>query len=749
VPARESHRSAPTGRWAAGAVVFLIALGTSTIVPPAAPPRPVSNPVNLLRGVTGLGLVVDPPSWWLTGGNRTQVAATWTGIPPGCVADSLWFRWTLATGFAEGTLEPTEGPSVNFTAGFTESGTAEVEVRSALRVTCGTSQEATYDSAESAITVVAPLRLENVSLSPNVVTTGAPANLSGLLVGGEPPYEVRIDWDDGNITLSHVSVPGPFSFAHGFGNGSFSPSILAFDATGLTTNSSVDSPLSVSTGFAVALGSPNVTAEVGVPVRFSGEILNPPAEYGSVSQCSDALSNRPVESPANVSVQNFTCTFASPGSAEVDFEVVPIDDDLPVEEARWWEPVAASLALNVSPPEVMGEVGLPTVFTVRLSGGVPPFLLTWQLAGNSTAARDLEYSDGSIPVPVWPSEPGSYALSVTVRDALGVLVDTGTTALPVDPPLNVSATADGILSLNGTDVQVAGTISEGTAPFLWWVLPGVTPATETAPNGTLSSVASFSWNGTLAREGNSTVSIIVVDGDGAVGWDTVAVPLVPELRATAEATASSIAAGPVFLLNLSVAGGLPPFELGFRSSTGEGWNRSLSVDGEYSFTFSANGSGSVSLELTLRDQLGIEWTDTLEVELPSSPPPSNESAPPPTRPPDNAPSTGIPSNGVSDLIDLVVIAGASAAAFVLLWRRWHRSTPVAAPMADPVEVLRRILEPADGAERSTVELMAEEAGVPLEVVRSTIDRLVAEGSIRSESGSDGEEVLAWSPADRP
>jgi hypothetical protein len=720
------------------------------IPPPAAGPRAVSAPVSLLHDASGLGLVVDPPSWWLTAGNRTQVAATWTGIPPGCVADPLWFRWTIATGFAEGTLGSTEGPSVNFTAGFTESGIAEVEARSTVLVTCGTSEEATYDTAGSAITVVAPLRIENVSLSPDLVTTGSSSNLSGLLVGGQPPYQVRIDWDDGNVSLDNVSDPGPFSFAHRFANGSFYPSILAFDATGLVANGSVDGPLSASTSLAVALVTLTVAAEVGVPVQFSGEILNPPAEYGSVTQCTDAPSNRPTESPVNVSTENFTCTFAAPGSAEVDFEVVPIDDDLPVEEARWWEPVAPSLTLNVSPPAVMGEVGLPTVFTVRLSGGVPPFLLTWRLAGNSTLAEALAYADGSILVPVWPSEPGTYALTVTVRDALGVLVADGTAALPVDPPLNVSATADRILDSNGAVVRVAGTVSQGTVPFLWWVLPGVTPTAESAPNGTLPSVASFSWNGTLAREGNSTVSIVVVDGDGAVGWETIAVPLVPELVANAQALASSNATRPAFLLNLSVGGGLPPFTLGINSSAGEVWNRSLSADGAYSFTFPTNGSGSVSLELTLRDLLGAEWTEALVVELRSSTPPPNGSSPPrpPTQPPANATSVVLPSTGPSDLIDLMVVVGACAAAFVLLWRRWHRPTRAPAPAADPVQVLRRILEPADGAERSTVELMAEEAGVPLEAVRSTIDRLVSEGSIRSESGPDGEEVLAWSDTDR-
>jgi len=34
-------------------------------------------------------------------------------------------------------------------------------------------------------------------------------------------------------------------------------------------------------------------------------------------------------------------------------------------------------------------------------------------------------------------------------------------------------------------------------------------------------------------------------------------------------------------------------------------------------------------------------------------------------------------------------------------------------------------------------------------VRATLDRLIAEGTVRSETGTDGEEVMAWSVLDRP
>jgi DNA-binding IscR family transcriptional regulator len=40
--------------------------------------------------------------------------------------------------------------------------------------------------------------------------------------------------------------------------------------------------------------------------------------------------------------------------------------------------------------------------------------------------------------------------------------------------------------------------------------------------------------------------------------------------------------------------------------------------------------------------------------------------------------------------------------------------------------------------------MAEEEGVPLETVQGTLDRLIREGRVRSETDPGGGEVLAWS-----
>jgi hypothetical protein len=94
------------------------------------------------------------------------------------------------------------------------------------------------------------------------------------------------------------------------------------------------------------------------------------------------------------------------------------------------------------------------------------------------------------------------------------------------------------------------------------------------------------------------------------------------------------------------------------------------------------------------------------------------------------------------------LLGAIALAFAV-GRRWRRERAPSVPAPDAARVLEELLRPAEGADRLTIEMMAEEEGVPLETVQSTIDRLVREGRIRSESEPGGGEVLAWETLSDP
>jgi len=427
--------------------------------------------------------------------------------------------------------------------------------------------------------------------------------------------------------------------------------------------------------------------------------------------------------------------------AEVEFEVVPSGYEYSTQTVTLNEPVAAPLAVDLEPSGSGGEVGRPTVVWAELRGGVAPFAISWQVVGNASVETATSYEDGTVALPVWPSSPGTYSVSVAVTDAVGALVSDESPPLPVDPALAVSASIAASLTPEGALAAVEGGVTGGSAPFAWWVVPAVEPVNETPANGSLGSVGSWSWNATFAVEGNSTVSILVVDREGSEWSQNLALRLVPDLRVTARLNGSAVGTQRFVTLDLVLAGGLPPFETELTLGSGTAWNRTAASDGSYSFVFPTNDSGEETARLSVRDSIGGSWNATTVVEVPSLnastpfPPPSPEPSP-------SAPSHPPPTSvGLDVLGGLVVVALAGG---LFLWKHRRKTPPPPLSPPDPVEVLRRIVEPAEGAERSSVELLAEEAGVPLSLVRTTIDRLVAEGVLHAETDENGEEVLAWS-----
>lgn len=679
--------------------------------------------------VFSLALSVDPSSWWMLAGNSTSLWATWTGVPAGCVGTPLWYRWMVLQGPGDGTLTPSNGSSTNFTASAEKTGAAELEVRSGLLVSCGSDRATSIRNATANVSIVAPLALGNLTISPNPLLAGAVANLMVRVVNGEPPYRVRVDWGDGNVSFYNVTAPGSVSFPHTFANGSFVPAVFVSDSAGLVATATLDEPISVSAGLAVAVDTPAPVAEVGVPVNFSGVILHAPSEFGFVTACGDGYPSDARAAPEDVVETNFTCTFAAPGVAEVDFEVIPVDYVDGPTSAQLNESVAPPLELGLEPPTEPTETGMPVVVLARVAGGVAPFQVTWRVVGNASAQEETYYADGTIALPVWPATPGTYTVSVRVTDAVGVLVENGSTGFPVEPSLQVLATAGSSLTMEGAEVAVGGGVTGGVPPFDYWVVPSILPTNEGVGNGSLSSVGSLTWNGTFLAEGMASVSVLVVDRDGAEWSETFGVLLVPALNVSAQLNGSATNAGRSLTLNLSVQGGLPPFETNLTSSTGEAWNRTAEEDGSFSWSFPTGDTGPILVAISVHDRLGETWNKSVSVLLPSSP----------SGPSVNA--GGSPLMAWVGPVGLLGVLGLGTG--LLLSRRRRSAKPLAPALPDPVAVLRRIIEPAEGAERSTVELLAEEAGVPPELARTTIDRLVAEGTLRIESDEEGEEVLAW------
>jgi hypothetical protein len=693
-------------------------------------------------------LVLDPGSWWMIAGNVTRISATWSDVPAGCTSLPMWYRWLVVAGWAEGSLALSNTSTTVFTSTSTASGTARVQSSAATVIDCGGTETAVHQNATANVTVVVPPELDGLLVAPDPVESGAPTNLTGNLSGGEPPYQLKVLWGDGSVSLANLTAAGAFSLPHRFPAGTFAPSVEVEDSAGLVANATVEEPVYASTGLAVGIETVRPVVEVGVPVDFTGVILDAPSVFSWISTCSDS-DTAPTPALGSAEGQNFSCTFSAPGVAQVEYEVVPSGDDLPATEAVLDLPVEAALGILVSLDGVPGEVGQPSSAAVDLTGGVPPFVLEWQLTSNASDQALTLLDDGAVWVPVWPSEAGTFGFSARATDSLGVAALNGTRRLFVDPALQSTETARGSLGPDGCNVSVSGTIPQGTPPFEWFVAPARISPGELPSNGTLRTVSGFAWSETLPFEGASTLTVGVVDADGSFSWGILAVDLVPPLSVTSALRAGTANNTTAVILNLTVQGGLPPFEVWSNLTDGSSQSLSYPLDGTYACSFPVNRSGWVTVTTTVVDQLGVRnWTNgSVDVRLPTvSPPPPP--APPPAAPPAGA---GAGSAGTAESVEveaagLTLGLGASAVA-AFLWRRRRRAQPATTAGPDPVTVLRQIIAPADGAERTTVELLAEEQGVPLSVVRGTLDRLIADGTVRAEAGPDGEEVVAWAQPD--
>jgi hypothetical protein len=676
-----------------------------------------------------VALAVDPSTWWTLAGDTDPFDAVWMGIPPGCSLAPEWYRWAVGGTSVGGTLDPTDRAATNFSAISASPASTELTVRAAAALSCGGRAVALLRSATSNVTVDAPLVIGNVSVGPSVADPGAPVVLYGSLAGGTPPFLVRVGWGDGNVSWTNLTSAGPFALSHAFPAGEFAPSVIASDTDGLTANASVPEPVTVSRSLAVGIDPSSYVAEVGVPVTFRAELLHPPSNFSWVGYCVGATGE---VARAVSATPELNCTFAAPGPENVGFGVSGEGFALESASALLREGVVPPLRLSLRAPGAPAELGGVVQLPVDLEGGVPPFRVTWTFVGNRSTGERTVLVDGSIFLPVWPIAAGADRISVTVEDAAGVVSTNATLGLNVSLPLAASAAAAGAAAPNATAVELSGTVEAGVSPFEWVAVPSTAPVSGTNFSGVLPASGSFDWNGTFQDEAELGLSVGVVDAAGATWTESFSVRPVPVL---ALAVALAPGGAGVLDVNATVEGGVPPFAAWVNTSAGTSWNTTLSVDGNVVWKVSLPAVGNISATVTVVDRLGRAASSTARTQL---------------GPPAPAPLAPAPPRG--DGAEWAVAAGllglAGIVAFALARRRRRAPEPTAPP-PDPTEVLRHLIEPSDGVDRATVELLAEEAGVPFESARLTLDRLIVQGRVRSEAGADGEEVLAWAPPEAP
>lgn len=728
-------------------VGFLLGMLGPSSTPSVADLRP-STALHGATDLVGTNLTVDPPSYWMRTGSTVTFQTVWSSGSARCNVTPLWYRWSVEEGTATGFLNGTSGPSTTFVAESFDSGTVSVLARSDAVLECGIAESIVERTSAANITVIVPLSLSGIELGPNPLLPGEDVTLSGRVAGGEAPYVLEITWGDASRSTAALPASGSFEVGHRFSAGTFVPSVLASDSGGDFVNASVSEVLSVGSGLEVAVVPSTYVAEVGVPVEFVGIVGGPSSGAIVLYDCSNATVTAPLAPSASLSETAFSCTFLFPGTAEVLFGAYASRPGGPSASVVLYEQVVLPPRVSIEPVERFQEAGGTELAQVRVTGGVLPLSLTWNLSGNASGGRATVWSDGVGVVSLPLGVPGGYSVGTRVNDTLGGTDVNVSATLHVDARLAVDSGGTSFPRSSGVSVQLVGEVLSGCPPFSWWVVPELAPTTGSMGNGNLSSIGQFAWNAGYAREGNLSITVGVADACGATWRSGLSVSLVPSLSVEVSAAPGPQTANETLVVNLSIQGGTGPFRVFINASDNESWNQTASSDGTFRWPFPATANGSLELEVSIFDSLGGSVRTNLSVTL--VPPTSHHPTPPPPTPPPSilpGPSGNSTTSSVVDptwlLVPVLLLVGSVGAVLFVRRRRARRERRIF-PAPDPVETLRRIIEPADGAERFTVELMAEEAGIPLTLVRSTIDRLVSEGAVHSENGADGEEVLSWS-----
>jgi hypothetical protein len=712
---------------ATSGVACVVALGVLLLlvpVPrPAGPTAPGAYPrtLNLAPAGAAPSLEVDPPTWQMTGGNSTTVLATWVGEPPGCGLSPLWYHWSLPAPPDSGQLNATSGPQVTFVGDGASPGTTAIAVEGAALLECAGDAEPLVANASTTVTVVANLELANISIEPGPLAPGQSANLSASISGGDPPYSIEVDWDDGSSSAIALAAAGRFTSAHAFvETGQYAPSITATDAGGLTAHATDPTTIDVNAGTAIALSVDRTTTDVGVPVVWNATVEREPPWFVTNPECNGL----PSDLFASLDPMFGTCTFSVPGRAIISVGTWPVFNSNDV--SAWTAvSVVAPPSVSVTLPDDTTEVGLPGYLVAHVEGGVPPLTLTCAGPNPVSPAQFELLGDGTVAVPVDPSEVGQLDYTIQVEDSEGVDSAPVLATLLVEPALNGSFEDGRTVNATGANLSLAGSITSGVGPFVWSIVPSVPGSGPLAAAGVLEGPGAVGWSATYRLEGSVTVRLLVADSAGSVLEEVRVMPAIPPLAvAVAVPTNGTLSPGTV-ALSVGIAGGLPPFNVTAESTTGSLGSLSVATDGTVVWRLDTGATGPLPVSITVRDSAdGAAWANTT-VSIPVAPPSTGSSTPTPL---------------AWEVAAAAVLAGVVVIA--VLWRRRKRPAVPSAPV-DPTAVLRSILSPADGAERTTVELLAEQEGVPLEIARSTLDRLIAERAVRSEIDGDGIEVLSW------
>jgi hypothetical protein len=390
--------------------------------------------------------------------------------------------------------------------------------------------------------------------------------------------------------------------------------------------------------------------------------------------------------------------------------------------------------LELSGPDGLGDVGLPLLFAVNVSGGVGPFSVHWTGVNGSSNGSSTVPSDGVYTGAVVPSTAGPVWVVGSVVDAWnrsysGSAPVGRATALPSLTPASVPFAEVGY----PTPITVG--VADGTPPLMWSTPAVGGVSAESSAGGTLAADGAIAFTVTFDHAGNYSLPVRIVDAAGAVDATNVTVTVAGGLNLTVALGSTSVIAGQSVDVVASIAGGLPPYAYRFVLSDNEEASGNVSISGPVRWTATPATAGYLSLHGTVTDGTGRTANVTLTVFVAPSAP-------------------GSPVVGAADAGGgtVTVVGALAGVAFGLLggfvvrrWWRWPlRRSVASAPGQAERSVVRELLAEADdGIDRATLELLAEERHVSATAVAAALSSWQRAGRVRVEEADDGREMVRW------
>lgn len=683
-------------------------------------------------------LSIAPGSWSMEAGASVTLTGMLTGFAVGCSLDWATFAWSLP-GIAEydGFLNASVGPSVRFTSLPSAAGAMTIDAIANGVMECDGVPHSLSSDGWAGVAVLAEEEVGPLQLLPDPALPGERVVLEWSVSGGVAPYTAEVDFGDGASTSFTVSSPGEPFVAHRYAAGQFEPVVRMLDATGRELPTGSTEPLVVTAGLAASIGLAAVAVDVGVPFQLTANVTGgtPPFVYS----WSDSLGDSSLSA---------TWDLSAPTTQNLTVHLTVLDrlgEEVSVSRTI---PVALPPSLTASTPSATVDVGRSFPFSLAVSGGVPPYRLTWSFSPNATpqsadlatAGRTLEPAVAQVPGEVW--------VTAEVQDAAGAVRSTTVPLAEAFALPRVSILSSPTLGEAGVPLAFTA-IVEGGAPPVNWTWMASDPAENDSPaSGGLPGPGEVRWRVAFDPAANVEWVVEITDAAGTtVSANGSLVLLAPVQAGLTVGSASSTAVGevPAFA---DVSGGRPPYACTLWWSDGASAYGNLSAPGTLQFNATIAQPGPLGARLAVVDALGGVVVTRSNVTVLGAP-----AAPLPTPAPPSNPD-GASGSSTSSLGSWAVgIGGLGVAAALFLLPRWRRRSARGGRREDDAAAMgavRRLLKGTDGLERETLYFLADEEGVDGRAAGVAVDRWSRAGRILVEAGVDGGDLIRWiDPATGP